>query len=432
MKKLIFKTIFITLLFNSSLFAQSNGKLDKLQKEINKITKDYEKRISKLEGDIKKSSKKQPSSRNIYSNKLNPSIGIILNGKYAGFSTSEAEISSFQVGEEGKRGKEGFSIGESELNFAANVDDKFYASLTAAIVNEDGSDIIELEEAYVQTLSNKFLLNGLSAKFGRAFWNLGYLNSHHAHSDDFADRPLPYRIYLNKAFNDDGVEFSYLLPIDFYVELGGGVFRGDDFPFANGGDKTSYSAFIKFAGDIGNKQSWQLGASMLSGQARAGEGNGRVTGEDPASQVSFIGDTNLYVADFRYIFAPTANNRNQELILQGEYFYRAEDGNYTIGSGTPAAFDDATQGYYTQAIYKFTSQWRIGARYSKMNAAINTAIAADGFDPESRTVMVDWTNSEFSRVRFQYNREELSKDNNDNQFILQYIVSIGAHGAHKY
>jgi len=46
--------------------------------------------------------------------------------------------------------------------------------------------------------------------------------------------------------------------------------------------------------------------------------------------------------------------------------------------------------------------------------------------------MADWTNSEFSRLRLQYNREELSGDQNDNQVILQYIMSLGAHAAHKF
>ena len=36
------------------------------------------------------------------------------------------------------------------VTVAANVDDKFYGSFTAAIVREDGSDIIELEEAYLR------------------------------------------------------------------------------------------------------------------------------------------------------------------------------------------------------------------------------------------------------------------------------------------
>ena len=46
--------------------------------------------------------------------------------------------------------------------------------------------------------------------------------------------------------------------------------------------------------------------------------------------------------------------------------------------------------------------------------------------------MIDWTNSEFSRVRLQLNEEKLERGKKDNQLILQYIVSLGAHSAHKY
>ena len=46
--------------------------------------------------------------------------------------------------------------------------------------------------------------------------------------------------------------------------------------------------------------------------------------------------------------------------------------------------------------------------------------------------MTDWTNSEFSRVRWQINQDKLASGSTDNQFTLQYIISIGAHGAHKF
>ena len=61
-----------------------------------------------------------------------------------------------------------------------------------------------------------------------------------------------------------------------------------------------------------------------------------------------------------------------------------------------------------------------------------STLDASGHDPNTISVMADWTNSEFSRIRLQYNREELSSGNTDNQFILQYTMSIGAHGAHAY
>lgn len=44
--------------------------------------------------------------------------------------------------------------------------------------------------------------------------------------------------------------------------------------------------------------------------------------------------------------------------------------------------------------------------------------------------MVEWTNSEFGRIRGQYNREVLAVGAEDLQFVLQEIMSIGASGAH--
>jgi hypothetical protein len=45
--------------------------------------------------------------------------------------------------------------------------------------------------------------------------------------------------------------------------------------------------------------------------------------------------------------------------------------------------------------------------------------------------MFDWSNSEFSRLRFQVGRNEDALGSN-NEWTLQYIQSIGAHGAHTF
>jgi len=47
-------------------------------------------------------------------------------------------------------------------------------------------------------------------------------------------------------------------------------------------------------------------------------------------------------------------------------------------------------------------------------------------------VMLDWTPSEFSRFRIQYAQSKTRPDFTDNQFFLQYILTLGAHGAHKF
>ena len=445
--KLAVSAASIILLSSISALAASDNDIEALRAEIQNMKQTYESRIAELESKLNKV-KKTPAKavtpapatpatarRGVKDNSFNPSISVVLNGQYSQFSSDEGEIAGFAVGHEGERPREGFAVDHTELNFSANVDDKFFGSTTVAIAQHEGETELELEEAYIQTLPRIGLPDGMSVKAGRAFWTLGYLNEHHAHADDFADRPLPYRAFLNDAFNDDGAEISYVLPTDLYSEIGGGVFRGDDFPFgeSSGSGIGAWSVFARVGGDIGYNQSWRLGGYMLSGEA---DGS-RLTNEDV---VSFTGDTAIYIVDFRYIWTPTGNAREQEVIFQSEYFWRNENGVYEdTDAGTGAVnFDGSSSGWYAQAVYKFNPQWRFGARYSQLKAPdvpaglMDSALDSDGYNPRAYSMMLDWTNSEFSRVRLQYNREELARGQGDSQVILHYIMSLGAHGAHKY
>lgn len=437
----------LPLLLSNAALAASDADVQALRQEMQSIKQSYENRIADLENRLAQlESEKANTSfatispvsaggRRIRGNEFNPSIGLILNGEYATFSKDESEFAGFAVGEEGERSNESLSIGESELSLSANVDDKFYGSMTAAIVHEDGEDIIELEEAYLQLLPGVGLPDGASLKAGRALWTFGYLNELHAHADDFADRPLPYRAFLNNAFNDDGIEFSYVLPTDLYAEIGGGVFRGDDFPFGGttGSGAGVWSAFARIGGDIGYDQAWRIGGYVLNGSAD----DGRSAVED---EVIFTGDVDLFSADLRYTWNPTGNPRDKELSVQAEYIRRSEDGFYEDmqnATGT-VAFDDDADGWYLQTVYKFNPNWRVGLRYSELSSPdvpiglLDSVLDSGGHDPVAWSLMADWSNSEFSRIRLQFNREELSDGNSDNQLILQYILSLGAHGAHKF
>jgi hypothetical protein len=46
--------------------------------------------------------------------------------------------------------------------------------------------------------------------------------------------------------------------------------------------------------------------------------------------------------------------------------------------------------------------------------------------------MFDYNPSEFSRVRLQFAQDKSRQNAIDNQIVLQYIFSLGAHGAHKF
>ena len=457
----------VSLFSHISAFAASDQEIEALREEIQAMKSEYEKRILKMEEKLaemkaeasqpkttySKSKDKDFPSRAIYNRAFNPSIGVILGGRFASFSSDEDEIPGFALEHEGERGKEGLSLGETELNFSTSVDDKFYASTTSALADQGDGVEVELEEAYVETLPGLGLPTGATIKMGRAFWTLGYLNEHHSHADDFADRPLPYRAFLDKVFNDTGAQISYVFPTDLYIEAGGGIFRGDDFPFAGAGgsDINSFSAFLRVGGDIGQNSSWRIGGYVLDGEASGrggghgheenddGHGNEEVDGEENEENLeefftsgTFTGDTRLYAVDFRYVWAPTGNARQKELLLQGEYFRRDEKGVYSIMEGDETheeRLDGGSHGWYAQGVFKFSPRWRIGARYSLLYSPEDSGIE---HDPYAVAVMGDWSNSEFSRLRLQYNYEKLGEDLSDNQILLQYIMGIGAHGAHKY
>ena len=450
-KKLLLAAASVALFSISPALAASDTDLEALRNEIRAMQSAYESKIQELEQKVETLQTQQSqtaervaatepaagnavpatATRQVNDNSFNPEIGVILQGKYQSFSENSSEFAGFAVGEEAERGEEGFGIDETELNFSANVDNLFRGSATVALHEHEGETEVEIEEAYVETTSLPY---GLQAKGGRFFSELGYLNSHHSHADDFADRPLPNRAFLDSNYGDDGVQISAVLPTEIYSEIGGGVYRGDDFPGggANGGDIGSWTAYGRVGGDIGDNTSWRLGASTL--QVEGGE---RSANEDA---VIFNGDSGLYIADARMVYAPTGNNAEQEITLQGEYFYRDEDGSYNdMDAGTgDVAYDDHQSGWYTQGVYKFHPQWRLGARYSQLYAGdvpaglAGSALDDGGHDPWAASAMVDWTNSEFSRARVQFNREELAGGSKDNQIILQYIMSLGAHGAHAY
>lgn len=362
---------------------------------------------------------------------FNPAISAVLNGHYASFTGHEVPVGGFGAGEEGGRISQGLGIDEAEIGLSSNVDDKFSAAIIASLSEEDGETSVELEEAYIRTLG---LPGGLGVMAGRFLEPVGYINEHHAHTDDFADRSLPNRVFLNGAYKDDGVLASWILPTDFYAAIGGGVFHGGDFPAAggHGNGAGSWLAYARTGGDIGQNQNWLFGLSTLQTRPEEREGND--------GNVLFTGNSDLYAASLRYVWDPTGNSKMRELTLQGEYFWRHENGNYEdIAALTGAVpYDDSQSGWYAQGVYKFAPQWRIGTRFSMLNAPdvpaglAGSELDSGGHDPWNAAVMGDWTNSEFSRLRLQYQHEEPSKDRTDNGVVLQYIMSIGAHPAHTF
>ncbi len=435
--------ILLALFFIKNLSADINKEVLDLKNEFKQIKEIYENKIQELEAKIEKlehekdgheehasKSKESHDSHEGHSEESSFNIEAVLNGKYTSFTRSgEVAPKGFGTAHEGERGREGLQIGESELIMNSDIGENFSGSLTAAIVREDGADKIELEEAYVESLEGGLLENTFF-KFGRAFWNVGTLNPQHAHADDFADRPLPYRVFLNKAYNDDGLEVSYLLGSS---EIGFGIFRGEDFPFGNtaaseGDGSDAWSVFYKSTFNLSNSEELAFNLYHLSGKSRSP--NARSSNEDT---VTFSGDSDLSIINLDY---ENSYNSNNKFKISAEYFYRNQDGTFADSEESTGnvAFDDNDSGYYLALVNKFNDHLSLGYRYGKLLAAdtpsglVGSALDSAGNDPETHSVMSEWKFDSASVVRLQLNHETPRANIVDNQIIFQYIMYLGSGG----
>ena len=413
-----------------------------LRQLLSEIQADYDARISDLENRLARAERQSrnaqrdadeaielaeqtaidqssaPSAPNTY----NPAIGAILVARYAVVDKSWDQIPGFQPAGEIGTGESGFSPGESEINLNANVDAKYFGNITVGIGEEDGSVEVGLEEAWMQTTD---LPMGLSVIGGRFFSAAGYLNGLHFHADDFADRPLPYQAFFGGRFSVNGVQARWVAPTSQFFEFGSEVNWSGSFPATANTNNSpgAWTLFTNLGGDVGDSHSWQLGLSWMRADVmdRAAEG-------DPET---FTGNSDLAVADFVWKWAPAGNSIRQNFKLQGEYFKRSEAG---LFAGIP--YDGDQTGWYLQTVWQFAPTWRTGLRHDVVDADNGRLLAGTGLADPGRSagrdsVMIDWSPSEFSRLRMQYTNDKVLPES-DNQWILQYIMSIGAHGAHQF
>ncbi|MDH3373818.1 MAG: hypothetical protein OEM85_10630 [Gammaproteobacteria bacterium] len=415
------------------------AEVDALRALLFETRQNYEKRISDLEARLARTEQIASSARRDASeafeiaeqtaidqtsgaaaaNTFNPSAGAVLFGRYANVDQTWEEIPGFLPAGEIGTGESGFSLGEAEINLKANVDDRFFGNLTFALADESGEVEVELEEAWVQSTG---LPAGLGATGGRFFSAAGYLNQSHRHTDDFADRPLPYQAFFGGQYRVDGVQVRWIAPTPLLLELGGELNWGGGFPATGNAESSpgAHTLFAKIGGDVGASNSWQAGLAWLSADV--------IESGDTAT---FSGDSDMTIFDVVWKWAPNGNSASRNFKIQGEYFRRDETG---IFDGI--AYDGEQTGWYLQSVWQFAPRWRVGVRHDAVNADNGPLLAGTELEDPGRrssrdSLMLDWSPSEFSRLRLQYTNDQVLSAT-DQQWFLQYIMSIGAHGAHAF
>jgi len=424
---------------------------------------------------------------------FNPAISVILDGVYRNnFSGEIEDPAGFEGGHDhghghghGHGGSEnGFSLRETEIALSGSIDNYFDALVVLAI---QGSSV-ELEEAYFTTNS---LPAGLQIKGGRFLSDIGYINRQHVHDWDFADRPLVNEfLFGDHGLQENGLQFSWVPPTPFYSRLGVEVLQGEGGVASHVGDERYevnvttvrdsptpgqstfvrnraradtgfdsdsgprlFTGFLKVAPDLGFSHAAQFGVSggfATSWQRQEAHSTRRLETWD--GDAWFAGLDAVYKYDSGRSFGVG------NVTVQGEYFYREIDVDYqsrqfqgpvgdqdfvVTNNGADQSSGKLRQdGAYLQTVYGFAPRWNVGVRAEALGLFKNDSFddrEFQSFDTSYKySAQVSFMPTEFSRLRLQTNYKDYAHDHDDDHHggawtvMLQYNLSLGAHGAHNF
>ena len=302
----------------------------------------------------------------------------------------------------------GFSLQEAEIQFTADVDPYLRAAALLAISQEDGGTeyVAEPEEIYLETIQ----LPGFTIRAGKFKLALGKQNQLHSHALPFIDGPLINDILLGgEGLNESGVSVSYLIPAGWYSEIQLQAFSLSNEELFNS----------QRSGDMGGllhlKNLWDLSDSLTFELGLSG-----ATGKN-----EFDENSSIYGADLTFKWRPVEGGKYQAVVWSTEYLTADRKGRLDATSGASL---EELGGVATWLQYQFSQRWWIQARHEAIGVPRPDAIPSQ----ERQSALLGFFPSEFSGIRFQYDRDKVVGAATDHTFSLQYNVSIGAHPAHMY
>jgi len=324
-----------------------------------------------------------PSSSKVF----NPDIAVI--GNFLGAAGHNPTVST-----------PAFEMHEVEVSFQAVVDPYARADFFVSI-GQDGS--VNVEEGFATFTS---LPLGLLAKVGKLKAAFGKVNQMHSHVLPWTDRPLVTENLVggDEGITDAGVSVSRLVPNRvMFLEATAEFYRGESALFqAPTSSDLTYVGRLRGYRDISEAANIDVGGSFAYGH----------NGVDAGSTTQLIG----FDAAFRY--RPLRKALYRRFIVRAEMVWSRR----SELAGQPQSF-----GTYASAEYQFSRRWYVGARFDYADRASDQTLTDTG----GSLILTFWP-SEFSQIRSQYRHTRYAEGTTANQFLVQFLFSIGAHGAHVF
>lgn len=339
-------------------------------------------------------------------------------------------IADFLVRPGYKGNEKTFSFRELELGLQAAVDPYSRADMFVAVEEEEGKIEVDVEEGFLTFLE---LPLKTQAKVGKFQADFGRTHRTHPPERDFVDAPLAFSKLLGaeEAMKALGASGNILLPIptnsyhELRTELG-----ETDVQFGHDEAIQRRERFLYFR----NKNFFPI-TENLNLELSGGFGRWQTDGgiEKKKSTATFEGNANdlirsIGTADFTLKWKP---NKNRSAMLEGNFIYtvsrhlkeETEDGEKKIKYETDYVAD---RGGFLQFQVQPSNRWYFGTRLDyvlegeKSNANRNYS------------AIVTFFPSEFSRLRFQWNRKDNDGEEREHRFFLQFTWSIGPHRPHPF
>jgi hypothetical protein len=290
-------------------------------------------------------------------------------------------------------------MSEAEASFQAAVDPYARGDFFLTF----GPEEVGIEEAFVTFPT---VPGGLLVKVGKMRDAFGKINAMHVHALPWTDRPLVTGNLTggDEGLADSGISIAKLFPNRLlFLEATGQVYRGESSLFAapTRGD-LAYVGRLRAFRDLGESANLDLGGSLAYGH------NGTTADST----------TRLVGADLTFRWRPLRRAIYQRLLARSELVWSRKE---TDGPAQSAF------GMYAQADYQFARRWFAGVRYDYSERADDASLRDQG-----GSLLLTWWPSEFNQIRGQYRRTDFAEGFTANEFLFQFLFSIGAHGAHAF
>lgn len=290
-------------------------------------------------------------------------------------------------------------MSEAEASFQAIVDPYARADFFLTF----GPEEVGIEEGFVTFPT---VPGGLLLKVGKIRDAFGKVDAMHAHMLPWTDRPLVVSNLVGgeEGLADAGISLSRLIPNRFlFLEATAQAYQGNSAIFAAPKrEDLAYVGHLRAYRDLRESSNLDLGGSFAYGH------NG----------VTDNSTTRLWGADLTFRWRPLRRAIYHRFLARTELVWSHREGE----ADTASAF-----GWFGAAEYQFARRWFAGARYDWSERAEDP-----GLKDEGGSLLLTWWPSEFSQIRGQFRRTDFADGPTANEFLFQFLFSIGAHGAHPF